>query len=655
MDQQSQVYTYEELKSDQHIRLLNLSPGHKGDPLRCSIIQIELENIQVEYYAISYVWGAPVFSQTLQVRDETDQGNFQKVSITLSLDAALRDLRDATKARLLWADGVCINQSDLAEKARQIPLMTTIYSKASSVLAYTGPEADNSNLALDLISQLQPYARGETAYTGSREFVKEWPRLPPFTDDSWTALRRLWKRPWSGRAWIGQEFSLNKDVLLFFGARSVSWIEVFLVLANAGKSLPREIVGDNAIDPDPEQDDPHSSAQNYAGALLGMLYLRSRILMRSLEVSDEGISGSLGLQDILQSCHHLSSTDPRDMIYAFMGISEDVTSLDITIDYDKNTNPVQKLYCEVAAALLRRYGTLSLLSSVYSKNPHNLPSWVPDWSTFPDANRRLYKIPFYNASAGSRAHISISEDDKMLTLRGAILDEITHITEPIGTAMRADFASAGANGGQSHLWLQEQIRRMQALPSYPTGQSRISVLSKTLVGNSTQGGQESPDHVCELGFQAVASQIAIMYALVKGYFAEQEVEGNKKMVVDMEAAAADPALGELAYSLDWDFEERGVAPPYIELVWISAAQRCLGYTASGLVGLVPPHAEVGDVVVIFAGAKVPFVIRAVTHDDGEGNNGLCYRLVGESYVHGFMKGEVVRRDDQSFWGDIVLM
>ncbi|KAM7205947.1 hypothetical protein V8F33_000777 [Rhypophila sp. PSN 637] len=47
--------------------------------------------------------------------------------------------------------------------------------------------------------------------------------------------------------------------------------------------------------------------------------------------------------DVLQSCHHLSSTDPRDVIYAFMGISEDASWLDITIDYDKNTNPVQKV------------------------------------------------------------------------------------------------------------------------------------------------------------------------------------------------------------------------------------------------------------------------------------------------------------------------
>lgn len=38
----------------------------------------------------------------------------------------------------LWIDAICINQHDLAEKARQIPLMTRIYSTAARVLVWLG-------------------------------------------------------------------------------------------------------------------------------------------------------------------------------------------------------------------------------------------------------------------------------------------------------------------------------------------------------------------------------------------------------------------------------------------------------------------------------------------------------------------------------------
>ena len=45
----------------------------------------------------------------------------------------------------------------------------------------------------------------------------------------------------------------------------------------------------------------------------------------------------------------------------------------------------------------------------------------------------------------------------------------------------------------------------------------------------------------------------------------------------------------------------------------------------------PETAVVGDVVCIFHGAEVPFVLRPEANDR--------YRLLGEAYVHGIMDGE----------------
>ena len=48
--------------------------------------------------------------------------------------------------------------------------------------------------------------------------------------------------------------------------------------------------------------------------------------------------------------------------------------------------------------------------------------------------------------------------------------------------------------------------------------------------------------------------------------------------------------------------------------------------------LVPENAEIGDWVCVFAGCQVPLVIRSA----GNGK----WVLIGDSYVHGLMNGEV---------------
>lgn len=58
--------------------------------------------------------------------------------------------------------------------------------------------------------------------------------------------------------------------------------------------------------------------------------------------------------------------------------------------------------------------------------------------------------------------------------------------------------------------------------------------------------------------------------------------------------------------------------------------RQFGLTQEGLMGWLPLAARVGDHVGLFAGCRVPFVLRAF--DQG-------YKLVGDAYVHGVMDGE----------------
>jgi hypothetical protein len=53
----------------------------------------------------------------------------------------------------------------------------------------------------------------------------------------------------------------------------------------------------------------------------------------------------------------------------------------------------------------------------------------------------------------------------------------------------------------------------------------------------------------------------------------------------------------------------------------------------------------GDVVFLIRGAEVPFVLRPL----GKENGRKRFQLVGEAYIHGFMDGEIMKRDYRGMW------
>lgn len=72
--------------------------------------------------------------------------------------------------------------------------------------------------------------------------------------------------------------------------------------------------------------------------------------------------------------------------------------------------------------------------------------------------------------------------------------------------------------------------------------------------------------------------------------------------------------------------------PIIRLIGAAARGRRLAYTSDNLLALVFREAQIGDVLSIFQGTPLPFVLRKVC-------GGHC--LVGTCYIHNMMDGEVL--------------
>jgi hypothetical protein len=127
------------------IRLIILEPGSSSDPIRCRLIHTEL-GLQ-DYEALSYEWGTSAKDLEISI-------NGEPIRVRRNLHSALWHIR-TQRERLLWIDALCINQADVSERNHQVCLMGRIYSQAENVVVWLGPAANDSDLAMDALKQLQ--------------------------------------------------------------------------------------------------------------------------------------------------------------------------------------------------------------------------------------------------------------------------------------------------------------------------------------------------------------------------------------------------------------------------------------------------------------------------------------------------------------------
>ncbi|KAK4244844.1 heterokaryon incompatibility protein-domain-containing protein [Corynascus novoguineensis] len=104
------------------------------------------------YEALSYTWGSD---------DPTDyiwiQGN--PLPIKPNLAAALHSLRLTTSGRRLWIDALCIDQSNLEERSRQVSYMRLVYKHATRVIAWLGVHTPDAEVAFEVTRRLADVER----------------------------------------------------------------------------------------------------------------------------------------------------------------------------------------------------------------------------------------------------------------------------------------------------------------------------------------------------------------------------------------------------------------------------------------------------------------------------------------------------------------
>lgn len=214
---------YQPLRSDLgEIRLLSFSRD-AAFATQGQFLCVKLEHFFLDeapkYTALSYAWGSSELAFKINCNGET-------IAITTSLNNALGRVFTWNQRLYVWADGICINQQDIAERSAQVQLMGDIYSRAARTAAYLGEshvttEGKDEHSAFALMNMVLRIWDHDEEHALRSE--SDWSALQipegagGLSEDVWMEMLKFWAQPWLSRAWVVQEVVLAKGVTVFYG------------------------------------------------------------------------------------------------------------------------------------------------------------------------------------------------------------------------------------------------------------------------------------------------------------------------------------------------------------------------------------------------------------------------------------------------------
>jgi hypothetical protein len=330
------AFRYGSLTETDSFRLILLQPSSShGAALHCTLLHTTLSqcdrDIIDHYTALSYVWGDPTKTGSIYV----DGHNF---TITATLEAALRDLRDPSRVLPIWADALCIDQSNMIERSSQVALMAQIYSIAHHTVIHLGSLIES----YEMILRMAP--SNTTGVVSNPDSIDNLRSLTA------NGLLRL---PWFTRVWIFQELVLSRDPWVQCGNLRARWTDVCHVLVPAGV------------------------VSNPSG--------RPKELQVLADMNSARVGGRQRMVVLLTARRGLGATDTRDFIFAHMFLAADTNTVTryVKVDYTKTC---AEIFEDAARFLLEEVGPGGSVKFFphairdQTSKIEGLASWAPDWS-----------------------------------------------------------------------------------------------------------------------------------------------------------------------------------------------------------------------------------------------------------------------------------
>ena len=128
----------------------------------------------------------------------------------------------------------------------------------------------------------------------------------------------------------------------------------------------------------------------------------------------------MSLEYLLKNAMTFKATDPRDQVYALLGLAQKEDQAAIQVDYSKS---IKQVYIEAAQYAISSFGINMICFSTNSPR-YNLPSWVSDWS-WSTARWPLWTEATYNVSGVIQTSVQFSDNPAIISVSGIMIDLLT--------------------------------------------------------------------------------------------------------------------------------------------------------------------------------------------------------------------------------------
>ncbi len=576
------------------IRLLRRLPS-KGNTLRFSLETFSLSRAP-PFWAFSYIWGDPKKTSRIVVNNYNFEATENLVAALtthvndiLELHADLPD-HDHFKAKHLWADAICINQGDVKERGHQVSRMHDIYQKGI-VCIYLNTSDRNAYVSVDhLLRELSKTSAGDSAFKLPASMRRE--------------LLQFFSKAWFHRMWVIQEFVLAKSepLFLFLGGHKAVTEEN---LRYAGWKIF-------------QQSSAHLTAYEENSLLSGI-----KQYMCLAEVKDRIKEGrECSFLTLLWTFRDRQASNPRDKIYSLLGLlnwqqsdtegdPSSVASCDrglvieeLIIDYEAT---VEDIYASLVKSVILGTNSLNILCACQRSKRFGR-SWVPDWtkpwSRLSLLTNSIGLVPDtlqknrFKSSMGQNPIIEFSRNLRSITVDGTLHSTVS----VLGIRPRGYVDSRWIIHWFADVDHELKIQISSLYEEDVENVSSILNLSACATNTESDGyvySEALAEEYC-LPFAGASSEWKEMVRLYQeGTLDEEERED---FIIDIRIAQM-----------------------------IDGRQVVIGN--NGYCGLVPDHAELGDLICVLFGCDVPVVLRQ--EDDH-------FIFIGECYIRGLMHGEAIK-------------
>ncbi len=360
-----------------------------------------------------------------------------------------------------------------------------------------------------------------------------------------------------------------------------------------------------------------------ADALRQMYAIRS--YMHGTPVRGEHSQVHVSMAQLVQDYRARDATDPRDKVWAFLGIADDSEDLKAHIDY---VGAWQTIFTKYAHWMCRHYRSLRMLQLVHVKNDESdasgLPSWVADlrsevplldcmYQTLDPSSNNNIRNPLppdqvYAASGSSQFECCNELDSPVLAVRGIKIGNIVSVSCPSGNFTNNVAIGTAVKLGGDWSMLARETYAPQNVYTH-TGEPIGKAFSRLTIGDLLPGEKGRRRH--------------------RSYFPDPLPEANVSIVSEVEGRRweinTDSAIGNSILN--------------------ATTNRRFFITATKYMGLAHQSVVVGDEVWVLMGADMPVILRpARLHTVIDSPFGKRFRFRGEAYVHGAMDGEILVKE-----------